>query len=1244
MAHFIGDDNANVFEGTAADDIADGNGGNDILAGGGGSDILNGGDGSDVLFSGARYQGFGYPYSIYYLNNPVLDTGAEADTLNGGAGEDYLFAGFNDTVDGGANEDVLYLSLMGAGSGVTLDFRQATVTNGSGTISGIEGVGWLQGSNYDDDITLSYTGTYSPGAVVYAMGGNDRVVADYRTNAIFGGEGDDMLDGRPSQYLQMLDGGAGNDTIYTNAGLSSTVYGGAGNDTIYAHGTTYGGSGNDLIILGDTYYRGGVYGEEGDDEIRAASVGNQISGGAGADRLIGHDGADTLVSGDFTGFNYTPVDDLGTEKDVLTGGGGDDLLAIGYGDDADGGSGFDSLQLSFGGMGAGVNFSAAQVVGTGPFNLGGGVIQNIERVTRVRGSEFGDTLSLGLPIAGTIDGGGGDDTLYGSNSIDTLLGGAGEDVIYGLDGVDRIEGGVGNDTLNGGQGDDMLLGDAGADWLDGGDDNDTLDGGAGGDLMVGGAGNDIYIVDDIGDQAVEVSGGGVDEIRTSASFTLGANIERLLLTGEAAVNGTGNEEANRIDGNASANTLRGGAGDDLLYGMGGNDVLRGDAGNDSLYGGYGDDTYVVDDAGDLVFEGTWEGNDLLLVAANYVLAAGQAIERVTVSSGDMETLPWNPNPALNFTGNEFAQTIAGNDGANVLDGGGGNDVIEGRGGDDTLLGGAGADLLDGGAGADILRGGADDDTYRVDAGDVVIELANEGYDVVEAGASFTLGANVEELKLGGAGNFDGTGNELRNILRGNDGNNRLAGGAGADDLYGGAGIDTADYAGNFGSVIVNLTTGTGQWNYAEGDRLFNIENVTGTAFADWLTGNGAANVLDGGAGDDTLSGAGGADILRGGAGADLLNGGTGNDTADYSGNFGAVVVNLAAGVGAWNYAEGDSYSGIENVTGTEYDDLLTGDGGANQLAGAGGDDLLHGGAGVDALIGGAGTDTADYSGDFGAVVVNLEAGVGAWNYAEGDSYSGIENVVGTSFNDVLQGDGANNRLTGGGGADTLAGGGGIDTVDYSANYGAVWVDLATGEGFWNDAEGDRFFGIENVQGSAWGDYLVGNGGANALYGGGGNDLLAGGAGADLLDGGAGNDTIDYTGNFGGVAISLRAGQGSWNAAEGDSFVGIENVKGTSFNDILEGDANANILSGGGGEDLFVFGTGFGVDTISDFAGNGAASGDRIQFGAGMFSGFADMMAHATQQGSDVVITLDAGNILQLAGVQLNNLASGDFLF
>uniref|UniRef100_UPI0004A7607E calcium-binding protein n=1 Tax=Sphingomonas sp. UNC305MFCol5.2 TaxID=1449076 RepID=UPI0004A7607E len=199
-------------------------------------------------------------------------------------------------------------------------------------------------------------------------------------------------------------------------------------------------------------------------------------------------------------------------------------------------------------------------------------------------------------------------------------------------------------------------------------------------------------------------------------------------------------------------------------------------------------------------------------------------------------------------------------------------------------------------------------------------------------------------------------------------------------------------------------------------------------------------------------------------------------------------------------------------------------------------------------------------------------------------------------------------------------------------------------GFWNDAEGDRFFGIENVQGSAWGDYLVGNGGTNALYGGGGNDLLAGGAGADLLDGGAGNDTIDYTGNFGGVAISLRAGQGSWNAAEGDSFVGIENVKGTSFNDILEGDANANILTGGGGEDLFVFGTGFGVDTISDFAGNGAASGDRIQFGAGMFSGFADMMAHATQQGSDVVITLDAGNILQLAGVQLNNLASGDFLF
>jgi Ca2+-binding RTX toxin-like protein len=245
---------------------------------------------------------------------------------------------------------------------------------------------------------------------------------------------------------------------------------------------------------------------------------------------------------------------------------------------------------------------------------------------------------------------------------------------------------------------------------------------------------------------------------------------------------------------------------------------------------------------------------------------------------------------------------------------------------------------------------------------------------------------------------------------------------------------------------------------------------------------------------------------------------------------------------------------------------------------------------------------------------------------------------------VLQGDAANNRLTGGGGADTLAGGGGIDTVDSSTSFGAVWINLAAGEGFWNDAEGDRFFGIENVQGSAYGDFLVGDAGANALFGGGGNDLLAGGAGGDQLEGGAGNDTIDFTGNFGGVAISLRAGQGNWNAAEGDRYVGIENVKGTGFDDIIEGDANGNILTGGGGEDLFVFGAGFGLDTITDFAGNGAASGDRIQFGAGLFTGFTDLMAHAQQQGGDVIINLDAGNVIQLVGVQLGALTSGDFLF
>ncbi|MDT8759321.1 hypothetical protein MZO42_11485 [Sphingomonas psychrotolerans] len=946
------------------------------------------------MFAGARYAVFGYPYSIYYLNNPVLDTGSEADTLNGGDGWDYLFAGFNDTVDGGASsEDVLYLSLLGATSGVTLDFHQSVLTNGSGTISGIEGVGWLQGSNYDDDITLSSIGNYAPGAIVYAMGGNDRVIADYRANGIFGGAGNDFLDGRGSQYLQMLDGGDGDDTLYTNANSGAAAYGGAGNDTIHAHGITYGGSGNDLILLDVTYYRGGVYGEDGDDEIRAASMGNEISGGAGADHLVGNDGADTLASGNFSENSYTPLADMGLEKDVLTGGGGDDLLAVGYGDDADGGAGFDTLQLSFGGAGAGVNFNAGQVVGTGPFTFGGGVIQNVERVTYLRGSEFADNLSLASMVAGKIDGGAGDDIIQGSLSIDLLIGGAGKDTITGGEGVDRLEGG---------------------------DDNDWLDGGAGGDTMFGGDGDDVYIVDDGGDRAIEVSAaGGKDEVRASVSFTLEVDVEMLTLTGGGAIDAAGNGSANLIIGNAAANvlegmggndTLRGGAGNDRLNGGAGNDSLIGEEGQDVLAGGVGDDSYLID-AGDTIVEAAGEGRDTVYVTTGYALGAGAAVEVLTVY--DRAT-----TNALTLSGNEFANSLYGNMGSNGLIGGGGSDVLYGLGGDDAYI-------VD-------------------DASDQVVEAAGQGWDTVYALGSYALafGSEVEVLTAydrAGTIAINLTGNDASNLVYGNMGNNGLVGGGGTDTLYG-LGDDDSYIVDDASDRVIELAGQGWDTVYALGSYALAADaevevltaydrsgttaiNLTGSASGNILYGNMGVNGLIGGGGSDTLYGLGGDDsyIVDDASDQVIEFAGQGWDTVYALGDF-----TLSAG------------SEVETLTAYDRDAAtalkLTGNALANNIYGDAGANVLDGKGGADTLYGFSGADKFQFS-------TTLQPGMAPT--VIGDFVSGMDKIA---LDDAVFGGIAGNALssmfvTGTAAADA------DDRLIYDSATGALWYDAdGTGAG------------------------------------------------------------------------------------------------------------------------------------------------------------------------------------------------------
>jgi Ca2+-binding RTX toxin-like protein len=370
------------------------------------------------------------------------------------------------------------------------------------------------------------------------------------------------------------------------------------------------------------------------------------------------------------------------------------------------------------------------------------------------------------------------------------------------------------------------------------------------------------LVDNAGDVVTETNAtaasGGADLVNSSVSYTLGANVENLTLTGSDAINGTGNELANAITGNAAANTLDGGAG------------------ADTLEGGDGSDTYVVDNAGDIVTETNTTaasgGTDLVNASVSFTLGAN--VENVTLTG----------SAAINGTGNALANVITGN---------------------------AAANTLDGGAGADTLIGGAGDDTYVVnEVGDVVTELAGEGTDQVNSSFSYTLGANVENLTLTGSNAINGTGNELANVITGNAAANVLNGGAGSDTLNGGAGADTlvggvgddTYVVDDAGDVVTELAgEGTDQVNsslsYTLASTLENLRltggsaiNGTGNVLANVITGNAAANVLDGGVGADTLDGGAGDDTLIGGLGDDVLVGGLGTDTAQYAGSFSAYRI------------------------------------------------------------------------------------------------------------------------------------------------------------------------------------------------------------------------------------------------------------------------------------------------------------------------------------------------------------------
>jgi Ca2+-binding RTX toxin-like protein len=445
-----------------------------------------------------------------------------------------------------------------------------------------------------------------------------------------------------------------------------------------------------------------------------------------------------------------------------------------------------------------------------------------------------------------------------------------------------------------------------------------------------------------------------------------------------------------------------------------------------------------------------------------------------------------------------------------INGTSGDDVLFGTDADDRVWGWDGDDHLYGSAGADMLSGmnGVDTVDYSLSAGPVtVIDLHGSRGDA--AGdrlyyVEITIGSNFNDILMG-----------TDPSILDPDGTDVLEGGAGADTLDGRGGIDTASYEHSAAGVTVSLATGVASGGDAQGDVLTGFENLRGSGFADILVGDTGSNVLEGG------------------AGADTFYGGAGLDTVSYAHSAAGVRVSLSSG-SYGNDAWGDTFNSIENLIGSDHDDVLRAGPVASTLSGGAGNDILRasisdpGDILADIFDGGSGFDMVEYTNTgVGFAFVDLRLGTGLVG-AQDDFFISIEGLTGTTVEDRLLGNDADNIfygmegndilsgregadiLSGGAGADQLDGGAGSDIASYYTGILGVSVNLTTGTASGGDAAGDTLTGIEGLSGSNLAkDILAGDAGANALRGWGGDDALTGAGGKDTLLGGAGADRFIY---------------------------------------------------------------------------------------------------------------------------------------